>query len=54
MECVILDHHLLQDELPNTKYIIHPQLSSLPINTSAGAVSFIFSTAFLKILFLMM
>ena len=48
MECVILDHHLLQDELPNTKYIIHPQLSSLPINTSAGAVSFIFSTAFLN------
>lgn len=48
MECIILDHHLLKEELPNTKYIIHPQLSSLPINTSAGAVSFIFSTAFLN------
>lgn len=48
MECIILDHHLFQDALPDTKYIIHPRLSSLPINTSAGAVSFFFSIAFLN------
>lgn len=48
MECVILDHHTLKEELPNTKYIIHPSLSTLKTSTSAGAVCFYFSIGMLN------
>lgn len=47
IECVVLDHHNPREVLPNTPYIIHPFLSNLDVNTSAGGVCYYFSKAFL-------
>lgn len=45
--CVIIDHHSIQDELPNADYIIHYSFfKELKDNISAGALSFIFSIAY--------
>lgn len=49
MECVIFDHHTIQEKLPNAKYILHPSLSSIgEYNISAGEVCFYFSWAYLE------
>jgi len=49
MEVVVFDHHKLQDnKIPNAKYIMHPDLSSIgKYNICAGQVCFYFSWAFL-------
>lgn len=49
IECIILDHHTINNELPKAKYIMHPDLTNLgPYNISAGTVSFYFSWSYLE------
>lgn len=48
MECIILDHHSIMNELPKAKYIMHPDVDNYgEFNISAGVVSFYFSWVFL-------
>jgi len=48
MECIILDHHKIMNEIPKAKYIMHPDIDEYgPYNISAGEVSFFFSWAYL-------
>lgn len=44
VKVLVLDHHTVQDEVPNADVIIHPSYSGFgDVSTSAGFVSFIFS-----------
>ena len=48
VKVVVLDHHTIQDEVPNADVIIHPAYSGFgETPTSAGFVSFMFSWALL-------
>jgi len=48
LNCIIIDHHMIQTELPKADYIIHPMINDFfDVNMSAGAVAFYFSYAFL-------
>ena len=48
IEIVILDHHTIEGNLPNAKFILHPTYSGFSkINMSAGTVAFFFSVAYL-------
>ena len=49
MEVVILDHHTIQNKLPDTLFIMHPEVDNFgKFNISAGVVSFYFSLFYLK------
>lgn len=39
---IIIDHHTPLDALPDTPYIIHPQLSGINLNMSAGSLCYYF------------
>ena len=41
IDIIICDHHEIKDELPNTPYIIHPELSNLKSYCSGGYTSFV-------------
>ena len=48
IEVVILDHHTVQNSLPNTSFIMHPEVDNFgKFNISAGVVSFYFSLIYL-------
>ena len=48
IKVLIIDHHTIQEKVPNADAIIHPQYSEFgDVSTSAGFVSFMFSWAFL-------
>ena len=48
IDVIVLDHHMIQEKMPNAKFIIHPSLSTIgEYNISAGEVCFYFSWAFL-------
>lgn len=48
MECIVFDHHTLLNNLPDAKFIMHPDVDNYgPYNISAGEVSFFFSWAYL-------
>lgn len=48
VKVLVIDHHTIQDEVPNADVIIHPSYSEFgEVATSAGFVSFIFSWALL-------
>lgn len=49
IEVLVLDHHQLQDPLPNADVIIHPEYSYFgDIPTSGAFTAFMFATAFLN------
>lgn len=44
MDVIVFDHHTIIGNIPNAKFILHPELSNFgDINLSAGAVCFYFS-----------
>jgi single-stranded-DNA-specific exonuclease len=49
VKVIILDHHLIQEDVPNADYIIHPSYSNYgKTPTSAGFVTYMFSIALLN------
>lgn len=51
LSVIIMDHHTVQESVPNADYILHPTYSSFSnINMCAGSVAFYFSVAYLGLI----